>query len=57
MILCAYNLDAFDSPKWNHRTNPNEPDLNICPLNWQESYGEDPFFSGKMGAAVIRGVQ
>lgn len=37
------------------------PSINILPwLNWgraQESYGEDPVFNGKMGAAVIRGVQ
>ncbi len=56
-MLYAYNLDTFDSPNRNHRTIPKEPNLNTCPLNWQETYGEDPFFSGKMGAAVIRGVQ
>ena len=37
------------------------PTINILPwLNWgraQESYGEDPYFSGRMGAAVIRGIQ
>jgi len=37
------------------------PTINILPwLNWgraQESFGEDPFFNGRMGAAVVRGVQ
>ncbi|CAK9010664.1 Probable beta-glucosidase J (Beta-D-glucoside glucohydrolase J) (Cellobiase J) (Gentiobiase J) [Durusdinium trenchii] len=37
------------------------PTINILPwLNWgraQESYGEDPFFSGRMGTALVRGVQ
>lgn len=37
------------------------PVINILPwLNWgraQETYGEDPFFNGKMGAAAVRGVQ
>lgn len=42
LALCAPNINIFRDPRWGRG---------------QETYGEDPYLSGRMGAAYVRGIQ
>ena len=42
LMQCAPNINIFRDPRWGRG---------------QETYGEDPYLTGRMGAAFVRGLQ